>query len=285
MWIADKWKDYILISGSAGEKLEKWGKYTYLRPDPQIIWQIDDFCKNADANYVRNGGGGYWNFNDLSSECEQNISYGDMKFFIKPMGFKHMGLFPEQAVNWDFMRQKIKNSNREIRVLNLFAYTGGATVACLKAGAHVCHVDASKGMIAHAKRNVELNSLSGEKVRYIVDDCLKFVNREARRNKKYDAIVMDPPSYGRGPNGEKWEVDVLLNKLVSSCIDVLSDKPLFFVVNTYSTGIASSAVSNLLKISLIRRFGGKVSADEIGLPFLNAEIALPAGCTARWESL
>lgn len=284
MWIADKWKDYTLLSGSGGEKLEKWGKYTYLRPDPQIIWQSGDFRRNADAVYTRSGGGGYWDFNVPASGDGQNISYRDLKFFVKPMGFKHMGIFPEQAVNWDFMRSKIENSGREIRVLNLFAYTGGATVACLKAGAKVCHVDASKGMVAHAKQNVELNSLSGGNVRYIVDDCLKFVQREARRGKKYDAVVMDPPSYGRGPNGEKWEVDVLLNKLVSSCMEILSDEPLFFVVNTYSTGIASSAVSNLLKISL-GRFGGAVSADEIGLPFKDADIALPAGCTARWESL
>lgn len=284
MWIADKWKDYALLGGSDGEKLEKWGRYTYLRPDPQIIWHMSDFKRNADAVYTRSGGGGYWDFNKKDSEDGQTVAYRDMKFFIKPMGFKHMGLFPEQAVNWDFMRDKIEGSGREIRVLNLFAYTGGATVACLKGGAYVCHVDASKGMVSHARQNVELNGLSGDRIRYIVDDCLKFVQREARRGKKYDAVVMDPPSYGRGPNGEKWEVDVLLNKLVSGCIEILSDNPLFFVVNTYSTGIASSAVSNLLKMTLGTRYGGFVSADEIGLPFNNCDIALPAGCTARWES-
>lgn len=284
MWIADKWNDYTLLGGSDGEKLEKWGNYTYLRPDPQIIWHKNNFSYSADAVYTRKGGGGYWDFKNKYSGDGQEISYRDMKFFIKPMGFKHMGLFPEQAVNWDFMRNKIENSGRKIRVLNLFAYTGGATVACLSGGAYVCHVDASKGMVAHAKQNVNINGLGGDKVRYIVDDCLKFVQREGRRGNKYDAVVMDPPSYGRGPNGEKWEVDVLLNRLVNACLEVLSDEPLFFVVNTYSTGIASTAVSNLLKISLGGRFGGRVSADEIGLPFSDSDIALPAGCTGRWES-
>lgn len=284
MWFSDKWKEYRLLDGASGEKREVWGDYTYVRPDPQIIWG-KKMNRNADGVYHRSSsGGGSWEFKNPASENGQVISYDNLKFFVKPMGFKHMGLFPEQAVNWDFMRDAIKASGREIRVLNLFAYTGGATVACLDAGAFVCHVDAAKGIVAHAKQNVELNHLSGEKIRYIVDDCLKFVQREARRGKTYDCIVMDPPSYGRGPGGEVWKIEDELYNLISACVDILSDNPLFFVVNSYTTGLSPTSVSNLLSELLVRRFGGRVMSDEIGIPFENSEFLLPCGSTARWIS-
>ncbi len=258
MWFSDKWNDYRLLCGAAGEKKEVWGKYTYVRPDPQIIWN-KNMDRRADGIYHRsNTGGGRWEFKNPDSEQGQIISYGDIKFFVKPMGFKHMGLFPEQAVNWDFMRSAIENAGREIRVLNLFAYTGGATVACLKSGAYVCHVDAAKGIVAHAKQNVEINGLSGDKIRYIVDDCLKFVQREARRGKTYDAIIMDPPSYGRGPGGEVWKIEDELYSLISACTDILSKKPLFFAVNSYTTGLSHTSVANLLSEVLCDKFGGKV---------------------------
>ena len=282
MWFSDKWKDYRLLNGAAGEKKEVWGRFTYVRPDPQIIWN-KKMDKSADGVYHRSSsGGGHWEFKNGKAEDGQVISYRDLKFFIKPMGFKHMGLFPEQAVNWDFMRDAIERSGREIRVLNLFAYTGGATVACLKSGAFVCHVDAAKGIVAHAKQNVELNGLSGDRIRYIVDDCLKFVQREARRGKTYDAIVMDPPSYGRGPGGEVWKIEDELYSLISACVDILSDNPLFFVVNSYTTGLSPTSVSNLLSTTLCRKFGGSVSSDEIGIPFETSDLILPCGSTARW---
>ncbi len=287
MWISERWTDYKLIDGGNAEKLEKWGAYTYSRPDPQIIWDKseNDAWNRADAMYHRNEkGGGFWDFINKSSDTRQIISREDLKFVVKPMGFKHMGLFPEQAVNWDFMRSLIEKEDRKIRVLNLFAYTGGATVACLKAGAFVCHVDAAKGIVAHAKENVEANGLSGENIRYIVDDCLKFVQREARRGKTYDAIIMDPPSYGRGPGGEVWKIEDELYGLITSCIDILSDNPLFFLINSYTTGLASTSVANTLKLTMCKKFGGSVSADEIGLPFSGSDIVLPCGCTARWQS-
>ncbi len=282
MWFSDRWQDYRLLECAGGEKKEKWGRFTYLRPDPQIIWG-DSLDRQADAVYHRsNTGGGSWEFKTGGSEDGQTISYGDLKFYIKPMGFKHMGLFPEQAVNWDFMRSLIEGESRKVRVLNLFAYTGGATVACLKAGAYVCHVDAAKGIVSHARQNVELNGLEGENIRYIVDDCLKFVQREARRGKTYDAIVMDPPSYGRGPGGEVWKIEDELYNLISSCVDILSDNPLFFLVNSYTTGLSPTSVKNLLSGLLCRKFGGSVTSDEIGLMVENSDLMLPCGSTARW---
>lgn len=287
MWVADGWEEYQLIDGCDGEKLERWGTLRYIRPDPQVIWKkkaVPAQWNQADAHYHRsNSGGGSWEFLRDSAEEGQMISYQDLSFYVKPMGFKHMGLFPEQAVNWDFMRRKIEQSGRPIRVLNLFGYTGGATVACLAAGASVCHVDAAKGIVAHARKNVESNGFADKPIRYIVDDAVKFTAREKRRGKTYDAIIMDPPSYGRGPGGEVWKIEEALYDLVSLCMDVLSDAPLFFLINSYTTGLAPTAVGNLLTMTMTERFGGRVSADEIGLPFAESDCCLPCGCTARWE--
>lgn len=288
MWLSDQWKDYRLLDGCDGEKLEQWGSFVYVRPDPQIIWKnkLDKRAwREADAQYHRSAsGGGAWEFRTKAAEQEQVIRWNDLKFRVRPMGFKHMGLFPEQAVNWAFMQDMIRERQGQPRVLNLFAYTGGATVACLTSGASVCHVDAAKGMVAYAKENVALNALSDGPVRYIVDDAVKFVQREIRRGKSYDAILMDPPSYGRGPGGEIWKIENELYDLVTLCMELLSDQPLFFMINSYTTGLAPTAVQNLLYTTLVRRFGGKVSADEIGLPFEGTELVLPCGCTARWES-
>lgn len=288
MWTANQWQDYCLIDGCDGMKLERWGDFVYQRPDPQIIWKeqaTPQKWNRSDGIYFRSAtGGGNWNFPNPKAEGEQVISYRDLRFMIKPMGFKHMGLFPEQAVNWDFMREQIESARREIRVLNLFGYTGGATVACIASGASVCHVDAAKGIVAHAKRNIQENKMEGPLIRYIVDDAVKFVTREIKRGKKYDAIVMDPPSYGRGPGGEVWKIEDELYGLVDLCSQVLSDNPLFFLINSYTTGLAPTAVKNLMTMTLVKKFGGKVTTDEIGLPFANSELILPCGCTARWQS-
>ena len=244
MWIADNWKDYTVIDTSDGEKLEYWGKYSLIRPDPQVIWKTEKkhpLWKKADASYRRSkSGGGKWSENRLPETwC---ITYGDLTFQIKPMGFKHTGLFPEQAANWDWFRELIQNAGRPISVLNLFAYTGGASVAAAKAGASVCHVDASRGMVAAAKENAALSRLSDAPIRYIVDDCKKFIEREIRRGRKYDAIIMDPPSYGRGPTGEVWKIEECIDDFVALCAEVLSDKPLFFLLNSYTTGLSASTM-------------------------------------------
>ena len=285
MKTANNWVDYQIIATGNGYKLERWKDVTLLRPDPQVIWpsSIDmDGYKTLNAKYVRSEtGGGKWQKNKAMPE-EWIISYGNLKFLIKPMGFKHTGLFPEQAVNWDIMANLIKNANRPINVLNLFAYTGGATVACLNAGASVCHVDAAKGMVERAGENCRLSGVGEGKVRFIVDDCLKFVKREIRRGKKYDAIIMDPPSFGRGPNGETWKIENELFNLVKTCTEVLSDNPLFFLINSYTTGLQPQVIKNILSLNM-QGFNGNIEAYEVGLP-TDEGIALPCGCSGIWTS-
>ena len=280
-----KWKDYSVISTGDGYKLERWGKVILLRPDPQVIWKssIDmDAYPNLSAKYVRSeSGGGRWIYKNKMPD-EWNISYGELKFKIKPMGFKHTGLFPEQAVNWDYMADLIKSANRPINVLNLFAYTGGATVACAMAGANVCHVDAAKGMVERAGENVRLSGVPEGRVRYIIDDCKKFVEREIRRGKKYDAVIMDPPSYGRGPNGEMWKLENELYSLVDLCTNVLSDDPLFFLINSYTTGLQPQVMKNILIKLVENRFGGRTDAYEVGLETEEKGIILPCGNSGIW---
>ncbi len=284
MIISKDWKDYEILDMANGEKLERWGKTILIRPDPQIIWKdksYPELWKKANAHYHRsNKGGGEWEYIKNVPDSWQ-IKYKDLIFNLKPMGFKHTGLFPEQAVNWDFMMDKIKSSKRKIRVLNLFAYTGGATCACLKAGASVCHVDSSKGMTAWAKENVESCGLKNADVRFIVDDVIKFVQREIRRGNKYDAIVMDPPSYGRGANGEVWNIEESLYHLVELCSKILSDDPLFFLINSYTTGLSSTILANVLSLTIKKK--GKITAGEIGLPMSNSKLLLPCGIYGRWE--
>ena len=285
MNIATNWKDYEILDMANGEKLERWGGYTLIRPDPQIIWKNKSFpdkWKNANATYKRSKtGGGAWNYKTKLPASWQ-IKYGNLIFNIKPMGFKHTGLFPEQAVNWDWMMYKIKNARRPVKVLNLFAYTGGATVACLAAGASVCHVDSSKGMVAWAKENVISSNLQDKPVRYIVDDVIKFVQREIRRGNTYDAIIMDPPSYGRGTSGEVWQFEENIADLVELCTKILSNKPLFFLINSYTTGISPEVLSNILKINL-NKYNGKITSGEIGLPMKSSNLLLPCGIFGRWE--
>jgi 23S rRNA (cytosine1962-C5)-methyltransferase len=284
MWSADKWKEYSLLDCSDGCRLEKWGEYTLIRPDPQVIWKncrAHSAWKKADAVYNRSkSGGGSWNENKLPEEWK--INYRDLTFSIKPMGFKHTGLFPEQAVNWDWFSDLIKNANRPIKVLNLFAYTGGATVAAAKAGASVCHVDASKGMVQRAKENAALSGLSDAPIRYIVDDCFKFCEREKRRGNTYDAIIMDPPSYGRGPNGEKWTLEDNIDSFVALASTLLSDNPLFFLLNSYTTGLSASTMGYIVGKNIIPKHGGKVISDEIGLPVEQTSWSLPCGASSRW---
>ena len=286
MDVANNWKDYEILDMADGEKLERWGNIILIRPDPQIIWKEKSYpekWKNANAKYNRsNTGGGNWNFIKPLPKSWQ-IKYKDLTFNIKPMGFKHTGIFPEQAVNWDWMMNKIKNSARDIKVLNLFAYTGGASVACLKAGASVCHVDSSKGMCEWAKENVASSGLRDKPIRFLVDDVVKFVNREIRRGHKYDAIIMDPPSYGRGTNGEVWKFEDNIAELVKLCMNVLSDKPLFFLINSYTTGISSQVLENLLRINIPKKAKGKFSHGELGLPMTNSKMILPCGIYGRWE--
>ena len=287
MNIAKNWKEYEILDMANGEKLEKWGEYKLIRPDPQIIWKEKTYPEKwskVNARYNRSKtGGGNWDFKTKLPAAWQ-IKYKNLTFNIKPMGFKHTGLFPEQAVNWDWMIDKIKNSKREIKVLNLFAYTGGATVACLSAGASVCHVDSSKGMVAWAKENVVSSGLEKRPVRYIVDDVIKFVQREIRRGNKYDAIIMDPPSYGRGTSGEVWQFENNISDLVNLCTEVLSDNPLFFLINSYTTGISAEVLSNILKINL-KQYKGKITAGEIGLPMKNSDLVLPCGIFGKWEEI
>jgi len=287
MKLATTWKDYEIIDASNGEKLESWKGIILLRPDPQIIWNNGNLLEkynNINAHYIRsNKGGGHWE--NLKKTPERwTVDYKNLKFNIKQMGFKHTGLFPEQAVNWDFMIDKIKRSNREIKVLNLFAYTGGATVACLSAGASVTHVDSSRGMIDWAKENVNLSNLSDCPVRFLVDDVVKFVKREIRRGNKYDAIIMDPPSYGRGANGEVWDIEKDLYNLVELCMEILSDNPLFFIINSYTTGLSKEVFTNILKTTIGKKYDGKIYSEEIGLPIKDSELVLPCGIYSRYES-
>ena len=283
MWIADNWKDYTVIDTSSGEKLERWGKYTLIRPDPQVIWKTDKknpLWRTADASYKRSrSGGGAWSDNKLPESWV--ISYGDLSFRIKPMGFKHTGLFPEQAANWDWFGGLIKNAGRPIKVLNLFAYTGGATVAAANAGAQVVHVDASKGMVAAAKENARLSGLADAPIRYIVDDCKKFIEREIRRGNKYDGIIMDPPSYGRGPTGEVWKIEENIDEFVALTANLLSDEPLFFLLNSYTTGLSASTMKYITSVRLLSKRGGYSEADELGLPVGDSGLALPCGSSVR----
>lgn len=283
MWIADRWKDYSVLDTSDGEKLELWGKYSLIRPDPQVIWKTEKknpLWKRADASYKRSrSGGGAWSENKLPEMWK--ISYGDLTFQIKPMGFKHTGLFPEQAANWDWFRNLIESAGRPISVLNLFAYTGGATVAAAKSGASVCHVDASKGMVAAAKENAKLSGLQNAPIRYIVDDCKKFIEREIRRGRKYDAIIMDPPSYGRGPTGEVWKIEENIDDFVNLTTEILSDKPLFFLLNSYTTGLSSSTMKYITDTRLLSKWRGISEADELGLPVKESGLALPCGSSVR----
>ena len=285
MWYSENWKDYELLDATDGERLERWGKYILVRPDPQIIWRgvgKHPLWKRADAIYRRSSsGGGGWKQNRLPEQW--HVQYGDLKFFIKPMGFKHTGLFPEQAANWDWFSEKIKKAGRPIKVLNLFAYTGGATVAAAKAGASVVHVDAAKNMVAQAKENARLSGLAEAPIRYIVDDCKKFVEREIKRGNFYDAIIMDPPSYGRGPSGEVWKIEDSVDELVTLAAKVLSKEPLFFLINSYTTGLSPLAMSYILDLRVRAHFGGKTDASEIGLPVTQTGSILPAGASARWE--
>lgn len=285
MWSVTDWKDYELLDTSDGERLERWGKYILIRPDPQVIWKEmkhHSAWKGADAVYNRShSGGGHWKYNRLPAEWQ--ITYNELHFLIRPTGFKHTGLFPEQAVNWNWLAELIKSSQRKIKVLNLFAYTGGATIAAAKVGAEVCHVDAAKGMVTQAKLNAELNGLKDAPIRYIVDDCKKFIEREIRRNNKYDAVIMDPPSYGRGPSGEIWKIEDNIHELIQLTAQVLSDNPLFFLINSYTTGLSPSATGYILKNTLVPLYGGIVTADELGLPVTQTGGILPCGASARWN--
>lgn len=281
MWIADQWKDYKLIDTSKGEKLEKWGEYTLVRPDPQVIWESEKkhpSWRNADASYKRIGGGGQWKITSLPESW--NIRYRDLTFKIAPSGFKHTGLFPEQAANWDWFSDLIKNAGRPIKVLNLFAYTGGATVAAAKAGASVVHVDSSKGMVSRAKENAQLSGVADAPIRYIVDDCKKFVEREIRRANKYDAIIMDPPSYGRGPNGEVWKLEDNVDDLVALVSNILSDEPLFFLLNSYTTGLSPLAMRYIVELRLPKE-NRSIEAEELGLMTEVGSHVLPCGSSVR----
>lgn len=283
MWLADQWKDYQVIDTSSGEKLEKWGDYILLRPDPQVIWKTEKknpAWKKINAHYHRSAkGGGEWEFFDLPAEW--SISYRELTFHLKPFSFKHTGIFPEQAVNWDWMREQIEEAKRPIKALNLFAYTGGATLAMAKAGASVTHVDASKGMVSWAKENAAASGLSDRPIRWLVDDCKKFVEREIRRGNHYDAILMDPPSYGRGPKGEIWKMEDSIYDFLLLCEQLLSDQPLFFVINSYTTGLAPTVLNYLLS-TVLKKHGGKVAADEVGLPVKDTGLVLPCGACGRW---
>lgn len=294
MKVANNWKDYEILDMANGEKLERWNNIYLVRPDPQIIWndkQYPEKWKQANARYNRSStGGGHWDYKKRLPDSWQ-IKYKNLTFNIKPMGFKHTGIFPEQAVNWDWMMDKIqseiKTTNREVKVLNLFAYTGGATVACLYAGASVCHVDSSKGMVAWAKENVVSSRLQERPVRYIVDDVVKFVQREIRRGNKYDAIIMDPPSYGRGTNGEVWKFEENLPMLIEICMQVLSDDPVFFLINSYTTGTSSMVLENLLKMNMRKKYGkradnGIFENGEVGLPMTDSDFILPCGIYSKW---
>lgn len=285
MWIAENWNDYQVIDCSKGEKLERWGNYLLIRPDPQIIWntpQKHSGWRQPDAHYHRSAkGGGQWEFFDLPEQW--TIHYHSLTFNLKPFSFKHTGLFPEQAVNWDWCQQKIRTAGRPVKLLNLFAYTGGATLAAAQAGAAVTHVDASKGMVSWAKENAISSGLSQAPIRWLVDDCVKFVEREIRRGNKYDAIIMDPPSYGRGPKGEIWKIEDSIHHFVQLCAQILSKDALFFLINSYTTGLAPSVLSYLIGTEIIPKFGGSVQSEEIGLRVSENGLILPCGASARWS--
>lgn len=285
MILADKWKDYEVIETGGGDKLERWNNVVLQRPDPQVIWQTNITKKGmAHGVYKRSSsGGGHWDFKkDLPESW--NISYRNLKFIVRPTGFKHTGLFPEQAVNWMWFSDLIKKADRPIKVLNLFAYTGGATAAAAGAGASVVHVDSSKGMVAWAKENLECSGLRDKPVRFIVDDVIKFVEREARRGNKYDGIIMDPPSYGRGPNGEVWKLEEELYPLVERCMKIMSDNPLFFLINSYTTGLQPTVLADILKLKVKKKYGGSVVSEEIGIPVENSDLILPCGASGRWSA-
>lgn len=285
MWIADNWKDYEVIDTASGEKLERWGDYLLVRPDPQVIWTSDKKnrgWKKPNGHYHRSKkGGGEWEFFDLPQQW--SIHYRNLTFQLKPFSFKHTGLFPEQAVNWDWFSDKIRKAGRPVKVLNLFAYTGGATLAAAEAGASVTHVDASKGMVGWAKENARSSGLEEAPIRWLVDDCMKFVEREIRRGNHYDGIIMDPPSYGRGPKGEIWKIEDAIYPLVQECAKLLSDDPLFFLINSYTTGLAPAVLTYMLGMTVQKQFGGHVEADEIGLPVSETGLILPCGASGRWE--
>ncbi len=286
MFISDKWQDFELLDCSKGEKLERWGKYYLVRPDPQAIWDTprrNPHWNDRDARYRRSETGGRsWDKGGLPANWK--IKYGELTFNVKPMNFKHTGLFPEQACNWDWAMDKIRSAGREISVLNLFGYTGAATVACAKAGASVCHVDAAKGMVAWGKENATASGLADAPIRWIVDDCAKFVEREIRRGHRYDAIIMDPPSYGRGPGGELWKLEQNLWGFVSLCAGVLSDAPLFVIINSYTTGLSPSVLTYVTESIFKKKFGGRSDSQELGLPVTDSGLVLPCGATCRWES-
>ena len=284
MWIADHWNDYEVIDCSEGEKLERWGEFLLIRPDPQVIWDTPKKHRGwsrPNGHYHRSAkGGGQWEFFSLPQQW--SVNYRSLTFNLKPFSFKHTGLFPEQAVNWDWFSDLIRREDRPIKVLNLFAYTGGATLAAAQAGAAVTHVDASKGMVNWAKENARSSGLEKAPIRWIVDDCVKFAEREMRRGSRYDAVIMDPPSYGRGPKGEIWKIEDTIHPLVKLCAGLLSDKPLFFLINSYTTGLAPSVLSYMLSLELIQRHKGMVTAQEIGLPVSKTGLILPCGASGRW---
>ncbi len=283
MYIADGWKDYELLDASGGERLERWGSYTLIRPDPQVIWQSPRThagWKHADASYRRSGsGGGAWSENRLPDHW--TIGYGSLRFLIRPMGFKHTGVFPEQSANWDWFSDLIRRAGRPVRVLNLFAYTGGATVAAAAAGASVCHVDAARGMVAQARENARLSGLADAPIRYIVDDCRKFAEREIRRGNTYDGIILDPPSYGRGPTGEVWKIEDAIDPLIALLSDLLSAQPLFFLLNSYTAGLSPSTMAYMVRMRIGARFGGRSEAGELGIPVTAGGGYLPAGNCVR----
>lgn len=287
MWIADQWNDYEVLDTSCGEKLERWGDYYLVRPDPQVLWQTPKKLKQwkkPNGHYHRSAkGGGQWEFFDLPKTWD--IRYKELKFHLQPFSFKHTGVFPEQAVNWDWFSDKIKKAGRPVKVLNLFAYTGGATLAAAAAGAGVTHVDASKGMVNWAKENAQASGLSDKPIRWLVDDCVKFVEREIRRGNQYDGIIMDPPSYGRGPKGEIWKIEEKIFPLVQLCTKILSKNPVFFLINSYTTGLQPAVLSYMLETEVKAEFGGRVTAEEIGLPVSSNGLVLPCGASGRWESL
>ncbi len=284
MWIADGWKEYELLDCGSGEKLERWGDKLLVRPDPQAIWNTPRHhhgWKRPDGRYLRSSaGGGSWEKGRLPGQWQ--VRYKNLTFQVKPMNFKHTGLFPEQAVNWEFAQEQIKRAGRPVSVLNLFAYTGAASAACAAAGASVCHVDAAKGMVQWARENARASGLEEAPIRWIVDDCAKFVEREIRRGRRYDAIIMDPPSYGRGPTGEVWKLEDNLYPFVELCAGVLSDEPLFIIINSYTTGLAPSVLTYILETVVSRKFGGHTVSDEIGLPVSETGLVLPCGATGRW---
>ena len=284
MWVSDGWRDYELIDCGGGEKLERWGKHVLVRPDPQAIWQTprnNPLWRRPDARYARaSTGGGAWEKKDVPAQWQ--VRYRELTFQVKPMNFKHTGLFPEQAANWDFAMEQIRRAGRPISVLNLFAYTGGATVACAAAGASVCHVDAARGMVSWGRDNARASGLEDAPIRWIVDDCAKFVEREIRRGRRYDAIIMDPPSYGRGPSGEVWKLEDSLWPFVELVAGVLSDEPLFFLINSYTTGLAPSVLTYILESLITPKDGGRTRSDELGLPVTESGLALPCGATGRW---